>query len=269
MTPMRWRIPFLPDPPRVVVIQLRGRIAARGRGLSDFALAPAIERAFTRFRPAAVALVIDSPGGSPVQSSLIAARIRRLADAHRVPVHAFVEDIAASGGYWLACAADHIWVDASSIVGSIGVIHAGFGFQDLIARHGVERRVLTAGRAKAMGDPFRAQTDEDIARMNAMLAALHRNFIAQVRARRGGRLKPGADLFNADVWIGEEAVAMGLADGVAHLKPYMQALFGEGVRLVAVGPRRALAERLGLGPGLVDAVAGTLEERALYAGYGL
>jgi len=264
---MRWRVPFLPNPPRVAVVRLEGRIAATGRGLSDAALAPVLERAFTRGGPAAVALVVNSPGGSAVQSSLIAARIRRLADEHGVPVHAFVEDVAASGGYWLACAADHVWADSSSILGSIGVIHAGFGFHELIARHGVERRVLTAGRAKSLGDPFRPQTEEDVARINTMLAALHRNFIAQVEARRGARLKPGADLFNADVWVGEEAVAMGLADGVAHLKPHMQLLFGAKVRLVPVGPRRGIAARLGLG--VVDAVAGAIEERALYAGYGL
>ncbi len=142
---MKRFIPFLPKPAFVPVIRLQGTIGTGSRSLSDAALAPVIERAFARGRPAAVALVINSPGGSPVQSSLIAARIRRLAAEKKVEVHAFVEDVAASGGYWLACAGDRIWVDPSSIVGSIGVIFASFGFPELMTRKGIERRVVTAG----------------------------------------------------------------------------------------------------------------------------
>ena len=149
---MRRFIPFLKKQPTVAVIRLQGTIASGGRagsGLNDAALAPLIERAFTRGTPSAVALVINSPGGSPVQSSLIAARIQRLAKEKDVAVHAFVEDVAASGGYWLACAADQIWVDDSSIVGSIGVIFASFGFPEFMARQGIERRVVTSGGRKA------------------------------------------------------------------------------------------------------------------------
>lgn len=263
---MRRFIPFLPKPALVPVIRLQGPIGMGGRSLNDAGLAPVIEKAF-RVKPAAVALVINSPGGSAAQSSLIAARIRRLADEKKVPVHAFVEDVAASGGYWLACAADDIRVDASSIVGSIGVIFAGFGFHELMQRQGVERRVHTAGRSKSFADPFRPQTEEDVARIRALLAPLHENFIAHVKARRGARLKPEADLFNADIWVGQAAVEMGLVDGLGHVKPVLQGLYGEKARLVPMGQRRGLFQRLGLAA--ADAALATVEERALWARYGL
>ncbi len=184
---MKRFIPFLPKPAFVPVIRLQGTIAAGGRGLNDMALGPLIERAFTRGKPAAVALIINSPGGSPAQSSLIAARIRRLAEEKNIPVHAFVEDVAASGGYWLACAADDIWVDATSIVGSIGVIFASFGFPELMARQGIERRVITAGKNKSFADPFLPQKPEDVERLKALQAPLHETFINHVKARRRAR----------------------------------------------------------------------------------
>ena len=263
---MKNLIPFVKKPPFVPVIRLQGAIGIGGRALSDAALAPVIERAFNRGKPAAVALVINSPGGSPVQSSLIAARIRRLAEEKGIKVHAFVEDVAASGGYWLAVAADDIWVDASSIVGSIGVISAGFGFSDLIARHGIERRIHAAGRSKGMGDPFRPQSEEDIAKMQALLQPLHETFIAHVKARRGAKLAD-ADLFNADIWLGQKAVDLGLVDGLAHLKPKLQELYGEKLRLMPLGQKKPLLRRFGLS--LMQDVLGGLEERALWARYGL
>ncbi|MFE3838263.1 S49 family peptidase [Pseudogemmobacter sonorensis] len=264
---MRIALPFLPKPPVVPVIRLQGAIAPGGRGLNDQGLAPVIERAFARGKPAAVALVINSPGGSPAQSSLIASRIRRLSDEKNVPVHAFVEDVAASGGYWLATAADRIWVDESSILGSIGVISAGFGFAELMERHGIERRVHTAGRSKSFADPFRPQSEEDVARIRALLAPLHETFIAQVKARRGTRLAEGEDLFNADIWLGRRAVELGLADGVAHLAPKMKELYGEKVRLMPLGQKKGLLRRFGLAAG--EAALATFEERALWARYGL
>lgn len=259
-------------PPRVAVIRLSGAIGAAGRfggGLNDAALAPVIERAFRSGSPRAVALVINSPGGSPVQSSLIAARIRRLADEKGVPVHAFVEDAAASGGYWLACAADDIWADDSSILGSIGVISAGFGFADLIARHGVERRIHTAGRSKSTADPFRPETPEDLDRLRAILEPIHQAFIAHVTARRGARLRIDTpDLFEGAFWAGKQAVDLGLADGIGHLVPRMKQLYGDKVRLVVQGQRRGLLARMGLRAG-ADALAGVAEERALWARIGL
>jgi signal peptide peptidase SppA len=264
---MRRFIPFLPKPAFVPVIRLSGTIASGGRALNDAGLAPLIERAFAKGKPAAVAIVINSPGGSPAQSSLIAARIQRLAAEKKVPVHAFVEDIAASGGYWLACAADDIWVDQTSIVGSIGVIFASFGFPELMARQGIERRVVTAGKSKSFADPFLPQKAEDVARLQALQAPLHAAFIDHVKARRGTWLKPDADLFNADIWVGQGAVDVGLVDGVAHLVPKLQALYGEKVRLVPYGQRRSLAQRFGLS--LTDAVISGVEDRALWARYGL
>ncbi len=267
---MRRFIPFLKKHPVVPVIRLQGAIAAGGRagaGLSDAGLAPMIEKAFSRGKPAAMALVINSPGGSPVQSSLIAARIRRLATEKEIEVHVFVEDVAASGGYWLACAGDRIWVDDSSIVGSIGVIFASFGFDKFMAKNGIDRRVVTAGRSKSLADPFQPEKPEDIERLKALQEPIHRAFIEHVKTRRGARLDPSADLFNADIWVGGAAVEVGLADGIGHLVPKMQELYGEKVRLVPYGQRRSLMQRLGA------QIGGTLlaqaEERALWARYGL
>ncbi len=263
---MRFFIPFLPKPAHVPVIRLGGTIGAGSRSLNDEGLAPLIDKAF-KSNPVAVALQINSPGGSAVQSSLIAARIRRLADEKSIPVHAFVEDVAASGGYWLACAADDIWVDPSSIVGSIGVIFASFGFPDLMARQGVERRVVTAGKSKSFADPFLPQKPEDIARLKALQTPIHQAFIDHVRHSRGKRLDESADLFNADVWVGGQAVDLGLADGVAHLVPKLKTLYGDKVKLVPLGRKRSLFQRLGLS--LADETLGVLEDRALWARYGL
>ena len=263
---MRRFIPFLPKPAFVPVIRLGGTIGTGGRSLNDETLAPLIERAF-KGKPAAVALVINSPGGSAVQSSLIAARIRRLADEKKVPVHAFVEDVAASGGYWLACAADDIWVDDSSIVGSIGVIFASFGFPELMARQGVERRVVTAGTSKSFADPFLPQKPEDIDRLRALQTPIHQAFIDHVKRSRGKRLSETTDLFNADIWVGRLAAEVGLVDGVAHVVPKLKALYGDKVRLVPLGRKRSLMQRFGLA--LVDQTLGAVEDRALWARYGL
>ncbi len=260
---------FLRRAPRVNVLHLQGVISSQSRGsaLNDRAVAPLIEKAFSKGRPSAVALVLNSPGGSPVQSSLIGARIRRLAEEKQVPVHAFVEDVAASGGYWLASAADHIWVDRCSVVGSIGVISASFGAHELIARHGVERRVHTAGKSKSMLDPFRPEREEDVARLDAILGQIHEAFMSQVKERRGAKLPQDENLFTGEVWVGEKAVEIGLADGIAHLKPKMQELFGEKAKF------QVFAKRRGLIPFIGARVAGdlglALEERALYARYGL
>lgn len=262
---MRSLIPFLKKPPLVPVIRLQGTIGTGRNALSDAGLAPVIEKAF-RMKPAAVALAINSPGGSAVQSSLIAARIRRLADKKGIPVHAFVEDVAASGGYWLACAADQIWVDDSSLVGSIGVIFASFGFPDFMARHGIERRVVTAGKSKSLADPFLPAKPEDVERLRALSAPVHAAFIAHVKARRGARLAE-ADLFNADIWVGAEAADLGLVDGVAHLVPKMQALYGDKARLIPMGQKKGLLSRFGLN--LAEDVMLAAEERALWARYGL
>lgn len=261
-------IPFLARPPRVAVIRLAGVIAAgrRGATLNDAALAPMIERAFRKGKPVAVALAINSPGGAPVQTSLIAGRIRRLAGEKGIPVHAFVEDVAASGGYWLATAADQIWVDESSVVGSIGVISSSFGFSDFMARHGIERRVHTAGESKSFLDPFQPEKPEDVARLKALQEPIHASFIEQVKARRASRLVD-ENLFTGDIWVGKQAVEKGLADGVSHLVPKLKELYGEKVKLIPYGPRRGLLRRFAA-EAMGDALVG-VEERALWARYGL
>ncbi len=262
---MKRLIPFIKHPPLVPVLRLSGIIATGSRGLNDAGLAPLIEKAF-RMKPTAVAVVINSPGGSPVQSSLIAARIRRLAREKSVPVHVFVEDVAASGGYWLACAGDQIWVDDSSILGSIGVISASFGFADLMARQGIERRVVTAGTSKSLADPFLPQKPEDIDRIKAIQTPIHQAFIAHVKQRRGARLAEG-DLFNADIWVGAQAVTMGLADGIGHLVPKMKEIYGEKVAFAPLGQRRSLWSRFGLR--LAEDALQAVEDRAAWARFGL
>ncbi|SLN15426.1 putative protease SohB [Roseivivax jejudonensis] len=265
---MNIRLPFIKSTPLVSVVRLQGTIGGPGRAtLSDRGLAQQIERAFSRGKPDAVALEVNSPGGSPVQSALIGARIRRLSAEKKVPVYAFVEDVAASGGYWLASAADEIFADSSSLLGSIGVISAGFGAHVFLQRQGFERRVHTAGRSKSMLDPFRPENEEDVERLNRWLAQLHENFIAQVRARRGQKLKEEADLFTGEVWIGEKAVEVGLADGIGHLVPVMKSRFGDKVRFRRYDTRKPLLARLG-GAAAQEALSG-IEERAEFARYGL
>ena len=254
--------------PLVSVVRLNGAIGAGGLrgGLTDAAIAPLMERAFAPSKLSAVALSINSPGGSPTQSALIASRIRRLADDKKVPVYAFCEDVAASGGYWLATAGDEIYADANSIVGSIGVIFAGFGFHDMIARYGVERRVHTAGGSKSMLDPFQPEKDEDIVRIKRLQGVIHQNFIDQVKSRRADKLAD-KDLFTGEVWVGEEAREVGLIDQIGHLVPTMKERFGDKVRFNVVTQKRPLMQRLGA-PGLAE-IAGAVEERALFARYGL
>lgn len=264
----KW-LPLFKSGPKVAVIRLNGMIAAgnRGNALNDAGTAQMIEKAFRRGKPRAVVLVVNSPGGSPVQSSLIAARIRRLAKEKDVKVYAFTEDVAASGGYWLACAGDEIWVDPSSIVGSIGVVSAGFGFQDFIARHGVERRVHTSGRSKSMLDPFREEKPEDIERLKAWQEQIHETFISYVQDRRGSRLTDDPDLFTGNVWVGPKAVEVGLADGIGHAVPKMKEIFGDKVRFIPYGKKKGLFARVSMR--LFDDAQTAVEERGLFARFGL
>jgi signal peptide peptidase SppA len=263
--------------PVVPVVRLTGVIAAGGllggRGLSIENASPLLRRAFGQRGVKAVALSINSPGGSPVQSALIAQRIRLLATEKNLPVIAFVEDVAASGGYWLACAADEIVADPSSIVGSIGVISAGFGFQDLLARLGVERRVHTSGERKAMLDPFRPERDEDVVRLKALQAEIHDGFKDWVRQRRSGKLKADeAMLFSGEFWTGRRGLDLGLVDSLGELRGVLQARFGAKVHLPLVAPRRSLMQRLGLGARLEEigpATLAAIEERQYWQRFGL
>ncbi len=276
---------FREPPPVVAVLRLTGVISGFGRmrrGLNLAAQAPLIQRAFKLPRLSAVALAVNSPGGSPVQSALIARRIRALSEEKEVPVVAFAEDVAASGGYWLACAADEIYADESSIVGSIGVISAGFGFPELLKRYGIERRVYTSGERKSMLDPFRAEMPEDVERLKAIQGEIHSGFRDYVKARRGGRLKAEeAELFSGEFWTGRRALELGLVDGLGDLRQVMRARFGEKVRLrVIEAPRRLFRLPFGSGGSVPDlagpdlaggaaALVDAVEERAFWARYGL
>ncbi len=271
---------FKEPPPVVAVLRLSGVIGGIGpvrRGLSLASQAHLIERAFKLPRLEAVALTINSPGGSPVQSALIAGRIRALAEEKNIPVVAFAEDVAASGGYWLACAADEIFAHESSIVGSIGVISAGFGFPALLERLGVERRVHTAGARKTMLDPFRSEDPKDVARLQTIQTDVHESFQDYVRQRRGERLTgEEADLFSGEFWTGRRALELGLVDGLGDLRQVMRERYGEKVRLRLIdGARPRWRPRLSVevpAPDLAASAAalvGAVEERALWARYGL
>lgn len=282
----------LQNPPPVVgVLRLAGPIGSVGRlrgGLTLASLDAAIERAFKLPRLCCVALSINSPGGSPVQSDLIARRIRDLAEEKNIPVLAFCEDVAASGGYWLACAADQIYVRESSIIGSIGVIAAGFGFPDLLQRIGVERRVYTVGEQKGMLDPFQDEKPDEVAHLKQVQREIHDNFTAYVRTRRKGRLTaPEDDLFTGSFWSGKRALDLGLVDGVGEMRQVLRNRFGEKVvvRPMDSGKvwwRRRFGIAIGRpadgcvlwprGPAAEDIVGGALaaiEERALWSRFGL
>lgn len=263
----RW-IPFLKSDPVVAIVRLSGVISASGRGaLNDESLAPVVEKAFSRGKPAAVVLEVNSPGGSPVQSSLIGSRIRRLAEEKGIPVIAFVEDVAASGGYWLAAAADEIYADDSSVVGSIGVISASFGVHELLARQGVERRVYTAGKSKSMLDPFRPENPEDVARLEELLEDIHANFKDHINARRKGKLPEDRDLFTGEIWLARRAVDLGLIDGIGHLKPMMKQRFGDKVKFRRYGVRKPFLSRFGAR--IVGDALHSIEERSAFAQFGL
>ncbi len=268
-------------PPVVAVLRLAGVIGQLGplrRGLSLAALAQPIERAFKLRRLKAVALAVNAPGGSAVQSALIAGRIRALAEENDVPVYAFAEDVAASGGYWLACAADEIFADGASIIGSIGVISAGFGLQGALKRLGVERRLHTSGERKAMLDPFLKEKPEDVERLQAIQQDIHESFKEMVRRRRGDRLKaPEEELFSGAFWTGREALEMGLIDGIGDLRSVMRQRFGDDVKLRPIGPARRWWRRRfgftgGAAPDSFDWTAGALaaiEERLWWSRFGL
>lgn len=264
------KLKFWKRPPIVPLVRLAGMISPESgslrRGLNLEGVAPLLKQAFETPRAKAVALAINSPGGSPVQSALIAARIRDLAGEKSLPVLAFVEDVAASGGYWLATAADEIFADEASVIGSIGVISAGFGFSEAIAKLGIERRVHTAGENKAILDPFRPEREEDVARLNAILQDLHTVFRTQVQNRRGAKLKAAdPEIFSGAFWTAGGALERGLIDGIGHFRPVLRQRFGEDVEIVPVKAKQPLFRRLtggGLGAaGLVGDAAGLLDER--------
>src|SRR5947199_3819949 len=235
---------FRRDVPVVPVVRLSGVIGAvtpLRPGMSLAGIAKTSERAFATRHARAVPLVINSPGGSPVQSRQIYLRIRQLATEKKLPVLVFVEDVAASGGYMIACAGDEIFCDPSSILGSIGVVGGTFGFQELIKKIGVERRLYTAGEHKAMLDPFLPEDPGDVARVKALQREIHAIFIALVKTSRGARLKGAEDvLFSGEYWAGETSVSLGLADAIGDLRSILRARYGDTVRTPLIAPARGM-----------------------------
>ena len=278
--------------PVVAVVRLHGVITpapspvARGT-ISLHGVESALARAFGHDRLEAVALLINSPGGAATQSALVAERIRQLAARKKVPVIAFCEDVAASGGYWLACAADEIFAHRTSLVGSIGVVSAGFGLANLLERVGIERRLHTAGSRKVRLDPFSPEKAEDVAWLTGLQAELHDQFVKWVRERRGDKLDgERADLFSGEVWTGAVAAELGLVDGLGNLRETIALRYPD-AKIVLAEPRRHLLARLGiggaagslggpvagsiggLGPQRVLAAVEALEHRATWARFGL
>lgn len=270
----------------VPVVRLSGVIGAvtpLRPGMSLAGVARVLERAFSVRNAKAVALVINSPGGSPVQSRQIYLRIKQLAAEKKLPVLVFVEDVAASGGYMIACAGDEIFCDPSSILGSIGVVGGSFGFQEAIKRLGIERRLYTAGAHKAMLDPFLPENPDDVAKLKALQREIHQIFIALVKESRGARLK-GADdvLFTGEYWAGESSIALGLADGIGDLRSTLRARYGEKVLTPVVAQPSGLLSGLlgrkspGAGQlsamesmaGLPDELISAVETRAIWAKFG-
>jgi signal peptide peptidase SppA len=281
VTPSRFR----PDLVVVPVVRLAGIIGFTTPlrpGLTLSSVARSLERAFTWPRAKAVALVINSPGGSAVQSHLMFQRIRQLAEENARPAIAFVEDVAASGGYMIACAADEIVCDASSILGSIGVVGGTFGFNRLIEKLGIERRVYTAGERKVMLDPFLPEKPEDVERLQAIQREIHHSFIALVKSRRGAALAgPEETLFSGEYWTGQKSIELGLADRIGDLRSSLRERFGDKVATPLVSAERGLFGRripgvgatamgqLWGGAGFADEVLSAIEARALWARYGL
>jgi signal peptide peptidase SppA len=271
--------------PIVTVLRLNGVIGGGGvgrRGLSLAGLEPSIKKAFSK-RARAVCLLINSPGGSPVQSAQIASYIRHLSQEKKTPVFAFAEDVAASGGYWLSLAADEIYADPMSVVGSIGVISAGFGFQGLMERIGVERRVHAQGNNKSLLDPFQPEDPEGVKRLTDIQSDMHRQFIGAVKQRRGDRLVAEDDvIFNGDIWTGERALELGLVDGLGDMRTIVRRKYGPDVRFLTVRrPMSWLERRFGramsresieqdMSPsGWASDLIAAVEDRALWARFGL
>ena len=279
LLPARWRGGAV-----VPVVRLSGVIGAvtpLRPGMSLSGVSRTLERAFATKNAKAVALVINSPGGSPVQSRQIYQRIRQLAAEKKLRVLVFVEDVAASGGYMIACAGDEIFCDPSSIVGSIGVVGGTFGFTELIKKVGIERRLYTSGDHKATLDPFLPENPEDVARLKAIQREIHDTFIGLVKDSRGARLKGEGDyLFTGEYWAGERAVKLGLADAIGDLRTVLRARYGEKVQMPVIAPPTGLLSGLagrkpGAGSSVLDFAGfsqdliSTLEERAVWARYGL
>ena len=271
-------LPLLGDTkPVVAILPLEGVIGTSGKFSEALNLAGVekrIEAAFDVFGVKAVALAINSPGGSPVQSELIMRRIRKLSEEKEIPVYAFAEDVAASGGYMLSLAADEIYASAASIIGSIGVISAGFGFDKAIEKVGVDRRVYTAGENKSILDPFQPEKEEDVKFLKEIQKDIHGFFKDMVKERRGDKLKGTQKvMFSGKFWTGTEAEKMGLIDGVGDLQSVMKEKFGEKTKFNRIeGEKSFIKSLLGLGGrkrAISREIMAVLDERAHWGRFGL
>ena len=259
----------------IPTLRLSGVIGQAGflrSGLSITALDKLIDKLFADKKSPAVALIINSPGGSPTQSSLIAEKIIKKSKEKNKQVITFVEDVAASGGYWLACAGDEIYIDANSILGSIGVISPGFGFVDLIKKIGIERRVYTSGKSKSFLDPFKLEKTEDIKRLKDIQEQIHDNFIEYVKSRRGSKLQNINDneIFSGLFWVGQKAIDLGLADGIGSINTVIQKKFGKKSKIKIIDQKKSFIQRK-LSSSLIDAdnLIQQLEEKAMWSKFGL
>ena len=257
----------------VSVIPLNGIIApnmGRRKGLNLNEIDKNIEDAFSMKNLKAVALQINSPGGSPVQSEMISKRIRELSEKKNIPVLAFVEDVAASGGYWLACSADEIFASKASIVGSIGVVSSGFGFDKAIQKLGVERRLYTSGDNKAILDPFLPENNDDVKRLKTIQKELHNQFISFVKSRRGSKIiNENKEIFTGAFWSGEKSLELGLIDSFGEMKKVLKDRFGEDVKIKEFAPKKKLFGFGSLLSGALDILFHKIEERNSFKNFGL
>ena len=248
-----------------------GQAVIARSGLTISGIEKLVDKLFADKKAPAVALIINSPGGSPTQSSLIAEKIINLAKEKNKKVYAFVEDVAASGGYWLACAADEIYLDLNSIVGSIGVISPGFGFVDLIKKIGIERRVYTSGKSKSFLDPFKEEKKEDIDRLKNIQEQIHENFIEYVMKRRGKKISKSeeSEIFSGLFWVGKKGVELGLADGIGSINSVLMEKFGKKVKIKIIDQKKSfLQKRLSSSINSND-ILNRLEEMIMWSRYGL
>ena len=257
----------------VSCIPLNGIIApnmGRRKGLNLHELDKVIEQAFSVKNLKAVVLQINSPGGSPVQSEMISKRIRDLSEKKNVPVLAFVEDVAASGGYWLACAADEIFASKASIIGSIGVVSSGFGFDKAIEKIGIDRRLYTSGENKAILDPFLPENKDDVKRLKAIQKELHNQFISFVKSRRGSKItNKDKDLFTGAFWSGEKSLDLGLIDAFGEMKFILKERFGENIKIREFAPKKKFFGFGSLLSGALDVLIYKVEERISFKRFGL
>lgn len=270
---------YLEPTDKVAVLRMAGVIAdssmMRRAGINYQKFREAIADAFEVKRLKAVALAINSPGGAPAQCSIISSMIKKLSEEKDIPVYAFVEDVAASGGYWLACIASEIYAQETSIVGSIGVISSGFGFDEFIKKHDIARRIHTSGRDKSFLDPFKPEKADDVSRLKSLQAGMHRSFKDWVIESRGGRLRGGEDeLMEGAFWTGKDAVGFGLIDGIGDITTIMKNKFGEDVKFVDCSPEKKsfLASLLPFSTDSkldMGAIVEAAEEKAIWGRFGL